>query len=408
MEPHPELLEFVLLLQSSEYLGVLTATEERLTDANDTFLNMIGYTRTEMESGLIDWRAMTPPEYIALDERGIEQVKEVGACVPFEKEYVTREGTRIPVLVGAIRLNEEPLEWAWWIVDLRSQRTALEAERRFDQMQGELKAELNGALRLHEITMRLGSKSSVQGILEEILDSTIELMGADFGNVQVLDGEVLRIVAQRNFPKEFLDYFHEVSHATTAACSTAFSKGRRVIVDDVERDPLFAGTESREVLLRSGIRSVQSTPLFGRDGKLFGVISTQFRVPRAHSERSLRYLDLLANCAAQVLERVQLRELERRADRLQTSAELANTLAHEINNPVQALTNIIELLSTQETVNGDIRKLVGLAQEQLERVEQTVRRLLTVDFHADPSVAPELLKLLDANEERRPRWKSTA
>lgn len=50
----PRLADSLTLLLASEHLGVLTATLERITDANDTFLKMVGYTREEMEAGQID------------------------------------------------------------------------------------------------------------------------------------------------------------------------------------------------------------------------------------------------------------------------------------------------------------------------------------------------------------------
>ncbi len=66
--PTTRLLDSLTLLHASEHLGVLTATMDRITDGNDEFLEMVGYTREEMEAGLIDWRTMTPAEYVRLDE----------------------------------------------------------------------------------------------------------------------------------------------------------------------------------------------------------------------------------------------------------------------------------------------------------------------------------------------------
>ncbi|HWR13526.1 MAG TPA: PAS domain-containing protein [Terriglobales bacterium] len=93
-------------MQSSEHLGVVIANVDRILDANDAFLKMIRYTREEMEQGLIDWRAITPPNSAAKDEIALEQLRLYGAAVPFEKEYVLRDGTSVPMLMGAIRLSE--------------------------------------------------------------------------------------------------------------------------------------------------------------------------------------------------------------------------------------------------------------------------------------------------------------
>lgn len=264
-----------------------------------------------------------------------------------------------------------------------------------EDLRSELDAELAGAYWIYETSSRLLGKSSVPDVLNEILEGAIALTDADFGNIQLLDAGVLRIVTQRHLPPEFLEFFRDVTDDTRSACSTALQCQSRVIVEDVETDELFRDAPSRGVLLRAGVRAVQSTPLIGSSGELYGMLSTLFRSVGCPSARSLRYLDLLAGRAGQVLERLQYSEIERRSERLRASADLANTLAHEINNPVQALANIHSLLSSQTGLPEETQRLLGMAVEQLDRVEETVRRLLAVDLNASVTKSPGLLKLID-------------
>ena len=72
-----------------------------VTTANDAFLATVGYTREDLDAGRVDWAAMTPPDYAAQDAAKVEEVRATGRCQPFEKEYVRRDGTRAPVLIGA-------------------------------------------------------------------------------------------------------------------------------------------------------------------------------------------------------------------------------------------------------------------------------------------------------------------
>jgi PAS domain S-box-containing protein len=72
----------------------------RLTDPNDALLRMTGYTREEFASGRVRWQDLTPPEYAPLDERALAQIRATGWCEPFEKEYIRKDGSRIPVLLG--------------------------------------------------------------------------------------------------------------------------------------------------------------------------------------------------------------------------------------------------------------------------------------------------------------------
>jgi PAS domain S-box-containing protein len=74
--------------------------------ANDYFLNMVGYTREELHSGKLRWDAITAPEYIHLDAQRTEELSKQGVGTPFEKEYIHKDGSRVPILIGGALLQE--------------------------------------------------------------------------------------------------------------------------------------------------------------------------------------------------------------------------------------------------------------------------------------------------------------
>lgn len=117
-------------LYKSPHLGVAIVDEERVIDANDAFLGMIQHTREQLDSGEIDSFEMTPEEFRPLHMNALDQLREFGACVPFEKEYLLPDGSRQPLLVGAVRLSSEPLQWSMYVVDLTEQRKLHAAERK--------------------------------------------------------------------------------------------------------------------------------------------------------------------------------------------------------------------------------------------------------------------------------------
>src|SRR5262245_22431562 len=98
-----------------------------------------------------------------------------------------------------------------------------------------------------------------------MLAATIELLGADMGNIQLLDSErgLLTIAAQRGFKKDFLDVFSEVSANDNSACGRSLRSAERIVIDDVENDVPYAGLLS--VARAAGYRAVQSTPLLDRE-----------------------------------------------------------------------------------------------------------------------------------------------
>lgn len=94
----------------------------RITDANDRFLKMVGYTREELAQDLINWSAMTPPEFLHLDAIGLQEIASQGICLPFEKEYIRRDGSRLPILIGAALLENSPNEGVCYVIDVTDRK----------------------------------------------------------------------------------------------------------------------------------------------------------------------------------------------------------------------------------------------------------------------------------------------
>lgn len=72
-----------------------------LTDANDAFLRMGGYSREDLESGRLTWQRLTPAEWMQDSERAFAELKEKGHTTPYEKEYIRKDGSRWWALFAA-------------------------------------------------------------------------------------------------------------------------------------------------------------------------------------------------------------------------------------------------------------------------------------------------------------------
>ena len=99
-----------------------------ILEANDAFLDMIGYTRDELKNGSIDWRAITPEEWLPLDERAIDQMAVDGIFSQYEKEYIHKDGRRVPISVAGARIVGTGDEQICYIADLSHIR---ESESRY-------------------------------------------------------------------------------------------------------------------------------------------------------------------------------------------------------------------------------------------------------------------------------------
>jgi len=78
-----------------------------ITDANDKFLKTVGYTREDLQAGRLNWEQMTPPEYRLLCEHTVAELKATGVNTPYEKEYIRKDGSRVPIIVGAAAIFDQ-------------------------------------------------------------------------------------------------------------------------------------------------------------------------------------------------------------------------------------------------------------------------------------------------------------
>jgi PAS domain S-box-containing protein len=237
------------------------------------------------------------------------------------------------------------------LVSASALRTAVEDAVRTRQ---ELAAELADMVRLHELSTRLFGSTALQPLLEEILDATIGLLNGDFGCIQLYNPQTkaLEIMAHRGFPRELLDYFTRV-HQGTISGAMVMKRGKRVLVEDVLTEPNFA--PHLKIVTAAGYRAVQATPLISHAGEILGAISTHFRKPHRPTQRELRFVDLYARQAAEMIER------NRAADALRASEERFRRY-FELGLIGMATTSPSKRILE---VNDELCRILGYSREEL-------------------------------------------
>jgi PAS domain S-box-containing protein len=88
-------------------------------EVNEAFLELVGYTRDDLAAGRLPWTELTPPEGASLDELAIEEALRFGACTPYEKELIGKDGRRAPVVVVTVVLTLSPFRWITFLQDLQ-------------------------------------------------------------------------------------------------------------------------------------------------------------------------------------------------------------------------------------------------------------------------------------------------
>ena len=117
-------------LIDANLIGVLFSDDAGVTDANETFLSMVGIEREGWNPREHHLFGFTAPEFKALDDNCEKELRETGTCRPYQKELLRADGTRVPVLFGATNVNmggDSPVR-ASFVVDL-SELKRIEAER---------------------------------------------------------------------------------------------------------------------------------------------------------------------------------------------------------------------------------------------------------------------------------------
>lgn len=106
-----------------------------ITGANDALLNILGYSREELVSGKLNWIDLTPPEYLPLDDQALNELQHSPFLTPFEKEYICKDGSRVPVLIGGSHFEGTVDRGAFFVLDISEGKQAegalRESEERF-------------------------------------------------------------------------------------------------------------------------------------------------------------------------------------------------------------------------------------------------------------------------------------
>ena len=306
--------------ESPMALAVTSAVDDRYIEINETFEQITGWTRLEVIGRTpYDIRLWVNPEERIAFVRRLLSGKPIRNL---EVRFRTKRGEIRTGLGSAelIELDGEPCALSV-IADITELKRT---EDKLRQSEMRLVAEANALWQLSRLSSVLWRSKSLNEGLKEMLSALIDLMGAIKGNVALLSPErgVLTVAVHSGFEKEYIDSFEEMCRGNHSACSRAFRRRSRVIIEDVETDEAYAPL--RPLARTAGYRAVVSTPLIVGNDEPLGVISTHFRAPHRPSEEVQQRLDLYVQQAVAFIQRHKaesaMRESEERFRRVANKA----------------------------------------------------------------------------------------
>ena len=181
--PHPPPSE-------STIAGIVSGEFDRIIDANDAFLGMLGYSREDLAAGLLQWSDITAPEYLSQDERAHEEGLLHGACTPFEKEYIRKDGSRVRVLVANAVLPSL-FRWITFVQDITERERA------------EKIADEPGPS--HEFAEIVGASAALKRVMGQVeivspTDATVLVLGETGTGKELVARAIHKLSSRRNRP----------------------------------------------------------------------------------------------------------------------------------------------------------------------------------------------------------------
>ena len=172
--------------------GIVSGEFDHVPEANDAFLNLVGYSREDLLSGRLHWPDLTPPEYSALDDLAHEESLRFGACTPYEKELLGKDGTRVPVLVATAVLKLAPFRWITFVQDLRKR----------DQIENIVDEDVQVKQNFEEM---VGNSTALRRILRQVevvapTDANVLILGETGTGKELVARAIHRLSPRKNLP----------------------------------------------------------------------------------------------------------------------------------------------------------------------------------------------------------------
>jgi two-component system cell cycle sensor histidine kinase/response regulator CckA len=185
-------------LAESGIIGIAVAdVDGNVLEANDAYLNLVGYSRDELASGAIRWKDLTPPEFLSLTERAAEQLKASGAALPFETETLRKDGSRASIVVG-IAMLEYPKTIAI-TADISERKQAEKGRARAEQALRQSEEQLRQAQKMEAVGRLAGGIAHDFNNVLSVILSYSEVLLEDLKPADPVRGDIEHILtaAQR-------------------------------------------------------------------------------------------------------------------------------------------------------------------------------------------------------------------
>ncbi len=348
-------------LADSNIFGVCIADAERMLEANDAFLTMVGCDRADLEAGRVSWRSMTPPEYARVDELALADLRGRGRVETYEKEFVRPDGVRVPVACGAATLTKDPFRCIAFFMDL-TERHAAERDREIllaREREARREAELAAGriARLQRVTAALSAAISTDEVARLVVEHALDAGGAAAAVVTLRDGNRLHIRSNSGYEDSLIEGWSSFSVEDPVPLADAVRTGAIILLESGEecmrRYPALERSARR-------YEAIAAVPLVFH-GQALGSLGLSYATPHTFSAGERGFLLALGRQCAQALERARLYE-----ERAYVAQTLQQGLLPERIAEVPGLDVAVRYHSISDggEVGGDFYDLFDVAEDR--------------------------------------------
>jgi PAS domain S-box-containing protein len=315
----------------------------KILQTNEAFLHMLEYSREDLLSGRVHWRDLTPAEWRDRDGQAVAELKAIGAAQPYQKEYFRKDGSRIPVLLGAAMFEGSGNEGVAFVLDLSEQKRAEEALRVSEERWSKLAENSSAGIALIASD---GSFIAANLALQKMLGYTeAELQGRTVS--EITNEEDLGV------PEAHVEEGSEGQQRVYRVEKRYLRKDGRIVWADV---------------------SLVFVPASGSNSAFFSAVIVDV-TERKRAEEALQ--------KAQV-------ELAH-ATRVMTMGEIASSIAHEINQPLGAIVNYgnacLRLLKSGRANLTEMAAALSAIVNDAERASSIIARIRALSKKTPPEMA---------------------
>ena len=345
-----------------------------ITNANDAFLRMSGFSREDQIAGRLRWDAMTPAEWMPASLRAIDELVTLGSTTPYEKEYIRKDGSRFWALFAAKLLGETA--GVEFIIDITERKNA---EIALQETERRLRTLVEG---IPQLVWRAGQAGEWSWVSPQWTAYTGQSTEDSLGDgwlaaLHPADRPGALAAWEIAEADGLFEVDYRIRHAKSGSYRWHQTRGIPVH-NETGRIAEWLGT-STDIDDQMSARAVL----------MRGSVELETRV----AERTAELEQALATLRDEMRARAQAEEQLRQSEKLKAIGQLTGGIAHDFNNMLQAISSSLSMILTrvQQGRAADVETYVERAQKGAARAAGLTHHLLA--FSRQQTLAPKPVSL---------------